>query len=1299
MFTPAISRRPQASASAGARFAVPVPSFAPQRVQQPSPIAEAKRSLKTHGDRGSRPAQKPKNETGMPDPLKVGLEQLSGIDLSAIRVHYNASKPGQFSARAYTQGRDIHVAPGEENLLPHEGWHAVQQMQGRVRPTRRLHQIQLNDDSRLEREADAMGAKATAGSFWASQKGKPKAQPLAIPLPNPPLQRKPEEALQFIDDKQNRLSIEREYEIFKSARLASLAPLDILHKTKQYYRLIAALCRTWGTSSANTKPAKPPIFAKFAKIWNKNEKKGLRIDLADLTKNCERDSTPQKSEDLSAWFSKRIAQKRITAPVKQLELLEHLRRNGSKLSEDEELVVRTMFKRTAGFEPFDRQGKSLHTSKTYFRSTATEPAKKILADTIKQGSEKDKFKGLTINTVNREMHKRLGEEKLIDTDLIKLIKEDAGHSASIAVYKSWFHKLASLGLPGNINNTIRTQIQLDRSNVKNSALDLVSQPTEKAPHIPLDLIDMLNGLNPHDYPATNYHDFLLEQSRDTVRAIGGWVNKSYNGIRAIQAPDHPSLILILENGKISERQWREAFVEIFNKTSERNESQLRIAERNSFGFLFPSVSSVGGPVRIWPGLTPRYLFKQLVSLTLKELANTKKELGLEAKKHQSNISTERATETLHVEALKTAIRFVHRVLSHRGQANNLRHGANHALFNWLAGRLRRNLEKASYLLSYRNPEEENHYLKSAGVIENLMEYGYMLSAQIDDNIDDSDDLYISHAEDSLPRHDTTNLRVFYLDSGMQAITLAHIIALKLGARTVHMELPYFETPAVLGKAKIKEVGYDQSPGLVDGDVNPVITSQEAFDQYATKNLDESLRRGAETGAIAILDITNSTLAAAATKLGQYMNYMIVESMSKHYHVGTDKFTMGRLIVVGKRAVEEAKGIVEPVEIQARDPLLNRYRMIMDEVLYGRGNEGQYDIHFNSETLDRINGTEARKVRSMISSPGVSPLSLSLPVNHLRQRSGTMLEETHIPFIFSPEDFATPKMPLRQQKKPVINKTVMGGEIINAKRQLTWPAEDDLDLVNNGQQDPEIQEESQPGTKHTVHKKLKINQTGVPSGNPSKKQEAEATQIYEPLFLPAQTHNPSVFIPDRNVYEIVQELFREEFPEHASGGRGAPTGLVSAPATGQPPESERQLSEEQLYSTPLHQELLNQNEMLRHRLNANHIQVAINNGGGALNCLLISLLQHATRNYRYQFIWEAQYLRFALGLNSGMLGSDNWQFVLLVNTINAIFGVSMRPVFIQAAAHGLPFIIPVIDVGTEEVVIWDQHGHFEALYKA
>lgn len=100
------------------------------------------------------------NRTGMPDRLKAGIESLSGIDMSDVRVHANSPKPAGLNALAYTQGNQIYLGPGEERHLPHEAWHVVQQKQGRVRATGQMKRKGINDDVDLEREADLIGARA-----------------------------------------------------------------------------------------------------------------------------------------------------------------------------------------------------------------------------------------------------------------------------------------------------------------------------------------------------------------------------------------------------------------------------------------------------------------------------------------------------------------------------------------------------------------------------------------------------------------------------------------------------------------------------------------------------------------------------------------------------------------------------------------------------------------------------------------------------------------------------------------------------------------------------------------------------------------------------------------------------------------------------------------------------------------------------------------------------------------------------------------------------------------------------------
>jgi Domain of unknown function (DUF4157) len=120
---------------------------------------------------GSAPAQSridrlpATNDTGLPDSLKSGIESLSGVSLDGVSVHYNSSEPSRLNALAYTQGRNIYLAPGQERHLPHEAWHVVQQTQGRVRPTTQMKdRVSINDDKGLEHEADAMGARALSAA-------------------------------------------------------------------------------------------------------------------------------------------------------------------------------------------------------------------------------------------------------------------------------------------------------------------------------------------------------------------------------------------------------------------------------------------------------------------------------------------------------------------------------------------------------------------------------------------------------------------------------------------------------------------------------------------------------------------------------------------------------------------------------------------------------------------------------------------------------------------------------------------------------------------------------------------------------------------------------------------------------------------------------------------------------------------------------------------------------------------------------------------------------------------------------
>jgi hypothetical protein len=139
-------------------------TFAPVRRQAPQAVqTQLKESSSASVQRPAEAAPR-RRDNGLPFNLKTGIEALSGFSMDDVAVHYDSPQPAQLNALAYARGSDIHVAAGQEQHLPHEAWHVVQQAQGRVPPTMQTKDgLQVNRDTELEREADVMGAKAHEG--------------------------------------------------------------------------------------------------------------------------------------------------------------------------------------------------------------------------------------------------------------------------------------------------------------------------------------------------------------------------------------------------------------------------------------------------------------------------------------------------------------------------------------------------------------------------------------------------------------------------------------------------------------------------------------------------------------------------------------------------------------------------------------------------------------------------------------------------------------------------------------------------------------------------------------------------------------------------------------------------------------------------------------------------------------------------------------------------------------------------------------------------------------------------------
>ena len=146
------------------------PAFRPTRAPGPTSILQLQRTagnqavLQLRSNQGVPNQESPNGpsiSTSLPNPLRARMESISGVNLSGVRVYRNSPGPERVNAHAYTHGQNIHLAPGQDHQLEHEGWHAVQQMQGRVAPTSVEGGLVLNTDSTLEREADSKRVIAT----------------------------------------------------------------------------------------------------------------------------------------------------------------------------------------------------------------------------------------------------------------------------------------------------------------------------------------------------------------------------------------------------------------------------------------------------------------------------------------------------------------------------------------------------------------------------------------------------------------------------------------------------------------------------------------------------------------------------------------------------------------------------------------------------------------------------------------------------------------------------------------------------------------------------------------------------------------------------------------------------------------------------------------------------------------------------------------------------------------------------------------------------------------------------------
>lgn len=135
---------------------------------------EEKVQMKAGSPQSSGGSSMDQSQSGsLPSSVLGKMEGAFNTKFNDVKVHSNSTSATNMGALAYAQGSDIHFAPGQYNpnstkgqeLIGHELAHVVQQRQGRVKANTQAKGTPVNDDPRLEKEADEMGAKAAQGKF------------------------------------------------------------------------------------------------------------------------------------------------------------------------------------------------------------------------------------------------------------------------------------------------------------------------------------------------------------------------------------------------------------------------------------------------------------------------------------------------------------------------------------------------------------------------------------------------------------------------------------------------------------------------------------------------------------------------------------------------------------------------------------------------------------------------------------------------------------------------------------------------------------------------------------------------------------------------------------------------------------------------------------------------------------------------------------------------------------------------------------------------------------------------------
>ncbi|WP_261666966.1 hypothetical protein [Erwinia mallotivora] len=518
------------------------------------------------------------------------------------------------------------------------------------------------------------------------------------------------------------------------------------------------------------------------------------------------------------------------------------------------------------------QGKSVFTKKNqydYFRTGAKNPQRKILGV---EGKSNHKGDAGFVNNLDALHSVEGGETK---KPLLEKKMEEG-------LFEIMHYKRLGQGHPGpklgaEINSFTYNTLLSDASPLA------VNKP--KTPKKYLNQEHYFDELwymtDRHQKNDKNYEAELFEHyqkivsgARDIYNGSSGSIDN--NSLRLVHASmggesnffDYPAVIFEPEN-KSKLGEIKQKIIKKWNEFSE-----IKMTERQSFGFLYPSISDLEKSVRIWPG---QYQIEKFLLILQKVI----EPLNVQANSMDNNQGGA-GREVLPLlnstlrRSMNLATAAVDRV-KNPGKKVEI-------LFNRIASNYGKGLE---ILNQWQHWKIDALFAEAAQIIENLNEAVLHLSSEYDQSIAQGafEMAMLNHYR---PHIEKTGYRMdsFYLThSGQQAASSAMLFheadVFFLKKKIAERGAVYFETlTSEAEKTKIK---------LIDPAYN--FTCKEEVETFSGTAIDNAQ----------IYDITNLDPAKLIRVLTKNINKKVTlySSLSKHFQFGSDSTTLGLVIHLQK----------------------------------------------------------------------------------------------------------------------------------------------------------------------------------------------------------------------------------------------------------------------------------------------------------------------------------------------------------------------------------------------------------------